>query len=70
MTQTGHSTSATLDKPTGLGNHAALGEPGRRHGVWTATLKLGPAPFAYDNPALVAVPLAFAVAWAVPVLGP
>jgi cation/acetate symporter len=36
-------------------------------GVWTATLKLGPAPFPYDNPALVSVPLAFAVSWAVSV---
>jgi cation/acetate symporter len=37
-------------------------------GVWTATLKFGPAPFPYDNPALVSVPLAFAVSWAVSVL--
>lgn len=37
-------------------------------GVWTATLKLGPAPFPYDNPALVSVPLAFAVSWAGSVL--
>ncbi|MEH2488503.1 cation/acetate symporter [Bradyrhizobium sp. AZCC 2230] len=37
-------------------------------GVWTATLKLGAAPFPYDNPALVSVPLAFAVSWAVSVL--
>jgi cation/acetate symporter len=37
-------------------------------GVWTATLKLGSAPFPYDNPALVSVPLAFAVSWAVSVL--
>jgi cation/acetate symporter len=37
-------------------------------GVWTAALKLGPAPFPYDNPALVSVPLAFAVSWAVSVL--
>jgi cation/acetate symporter len=29
--------------------------------VWTATLKLGPAPFPYDNPALFSVPLAFLV---------
>jgi cation/acetate symporter len=36
--------------------------------VWTATLKFGPAPFPYDNPALVSVPLAFAVSWAVSVL--
>ncbi len=36
--------------------------------VWTATFKLGPAPFPYDNPALVSVPLAFAVSWAVSVL--
>jgi cation/acetate symporter len=34
-------------------------------GVWTATLKLGPAPFPYDNPALFSVPLAFATAWLV-----
>ena len=34
-------------------------------GVWTATLKLGPAPFAYDNPALFSVPLAFAISWLV-----
>jgi cation/acetate symporter len=37
-------------------------------GVWTATLKLGPAPFPYDNPALFSVPLAFATAWLVSVL--
>jgi cation/acetate symporter len=37
-------------------------------GVWTATLKLGSAPFPYDNPALVSVPLAFAISWAVSVL--
>ncbi|TPK75273.1 cation/acetate symporter ActP [Mesorhizobium sp. B2-4-17] len=30
-------------------------------GVWTTVLKLGPAPFPYDNPALFSVPLAFAV---------
>jgi cation/acetate symporter len=36
--------------------------------VWTATFKLGSAPFPYDNPALVSVPLAFAVSWAVSVL--
>ncbi|MFG1348648.1 cation/acetate symporter ActP [Xanthobacter autotrophicus] len=29
--------------------------------VWTQTLKLGPAPFPYDNPALFSVPLAFLV---------
>ncbi len=34
-------------------------------GVWTATLKLGPAPFAYDNPALFSVPLAFLTSWLV-----
>ena len=34
-------------------------------GVWTATLKLGPAPFPYDNPALFSVPLAFLVSIAV-----
>ncbi|GJD51945.1 Cation/acetate symporter ActP [Methylobacterium crusticola] len=33
--------------------------------VWTATLRLGPAPFPYDNPALVSVPLAFLISWAV-----
>jgi cation/acetate symporter len=37
-------------------------------GVWTATLKLGAAPFPYDNPALVSVPLAFAVSWVVSML--
>ncbi|WP_448044979.1 cation/acetate symporter ActP [Bradyrhizobium liaoningense] len=37
-------------------------------GVWTAALKLGAAPFPYDNPALVSVPLAFAVSWAVSML--
>ncbi|QUS38074.1 cation/acetate symporter ActP [Tardiphaga alba] len=36
--------------------------------VWTATFKLGPAPFPYDNPALVSVPLAFAMSWIVSVL--
>jgi cation/acetate symporter len=36
-------------------------------GVWTSTLGLGPAPFPYDNPALLSVPLAFAVCWAVSV---
>lgn len=30
-------------------------------GVWTTTLKLSPAPFPYDNPALFSVPLAFLV---------
>ncbi|MFZ1426154.1 MAG: cation/acetate symporter ActP [Geminicoccaceae bacterium] len=34
-------------------------------GVWTATLQLGPAPFPYDNPALVSVPLAFLTSWLV-----
>jgi cation/acetate symporter len=34
-------------------------------GVWTATLKLGPAPFPYDNPALFSVPLAFLTTWLV-----
>lgn len=34
-------------------------------GVWTATLKLGAAPFPYDNPALFSVPLAFLTSWAV-----
>jgi cation/acetate symporter len=37
-------------------------------GVWTATLKLGDAPFPYDNPALISVLLAFAVSWIVSVL--
>jgi len=37
-------------------------------GVWSATLKLGVAPFPYDNPALISVPLAFALSWAVSVL--
>ena len=37
-------------------------------GVWTATLKLGQAPFPYDNPALFSVPLAFATAWLVSTL--
>lgn len=36
-------------------------------GVWTATFKLGSAPFPYDNPALVSVPLAFIVSWVVSV---
>jgi cation/acetate symporter len=30
---------------------------------WTNTLDLGPAPFPYDNPALISVPLAFFAAW-------
>ena len=34
-------------------------------GVWTATLKLGLAPFPYDNPALFSVPLAFVTTWLV-----
>ncbi|WP_076729962.1 cation/acetate symporter ActP [Methylobacterium radiotolerans] len=34
-------------------------------GVWSATLKLGPAPFPYDNPALFSVPLAFLTSWIV-----
>ncbi len=33
--------------------------------VWTATLKLGAAPFPYDNPALFSVPLAFLTTWLV-----
>jgi cation/acetate symporter len=33
--------------------------------VWTATLHLGRAPFPYENPALVSVPLAFLVCWGV-----
>jgi len=37
-------------------------------GVWTAALRLGPAPFPYDNPALFSVPLAFVTAWLVSVL--
>lgn len=32
-------------------------------GVWTGTLKLGAAPFPYDNPALFSVPLAFLTSW-------
>ncbi len=34
-------------------------------GIWTAVLSLGAAPFPYDNPALVSVPLAFLTAVAV-----
>ncbi len=34
-------------------------------GVWTATFKLGPAPFPYDNPALFSLPLAFFTTWLV-----
>jgi cation/acetate symporter len=34
-------------------------------GVWTATLKLGTAPFPYDNPAVFSVPLAFLTTWLV-----
>ena len=33
--------------------------------VWTVTLKLGAAPFPYDNPALFSVPLAFLTSWVV-----
>ncbi|EHJ95638.1 cation/acetate symporter ActP [Agrobacterium tumefaciens] len=33
--------------------------------VWTTVLKLGPAPFPYDNPALFSVPLAFIVTFVV-----
>ncbi|MFE1599795.1 cation/acetate symporter ActP [Methylobacterium sp. ID0610] len=33
--------------------------------VWSVTLKLGPAPFPYDNPALFSVPLAFLTSWTV-----
>src|SRR6478672_1085660 len=47
---------------------ASVGLVALSPGVWTATLKFGPAPFPYDNPALVSVPLAFAVSWAVSVL--
>jgi cation/acetate symporter len=47
---------------------ASVGLVALSPGVWTATFKLGPAPFPYDNPALVSVPLAFAVSWAVSVL--
>jgi cation/acetate symporter len=36
--------------------------------VWTATLKLGPAIFPYDNPALISVPLAFLTSWLVSIL--
>ena len=34
-------------------------------GVWTATLKLGLAPFPYDNPALFSAPIAFVTTWLV-----
>lgn len=47
---------------------ASVGLVALSPGVWTATLKLGPAPFPYDNPALISVPLAFAVSWAVSML--
>jgi cation/acetate symporter len=47
---------------------ASVGLVALSPGVWTATFKLGPAPFPYDNPALASVPLAFAVSWAVSVL--
>jgi len=47
---------------------ASVGLVALSPGVWTATFKLGLAPFPYDNPALVSVPLAFAVSWAVSVL--
>lgn len=47
---------------------ASVGLVALSPGVWTATFKLGPAPFPYDNPALVSVPLAFAISWAVSVL--
>lgn len=47
---------------------ASVGLVALSPGVWSATFKLGPAPFPYDNPALVSVPLAFAVSWAVSVL--
>lgn len=33
--------------------------------VWTGTLKLGSAPFPYDNPALFSVPLSFLTCWLV-----
>src|SRR5246127_1746404 len=51
-----------------VGLLASVGLVALSPGVWTATLKLGSAPFPYDNPALVSVPLAFAVSWAVSVL--
>lgn len=35
--------------------------------VWTATFKLGPAIFPYDNPALISAPLAFLTSWLVSV---
>lgn len=47
---------------------ASVGLVALSPGVWTAAFKLGPALFPYDNPALVSVPLAFAVSWAVSVL--
>ncbi len=47
---------------------SSVGLVGLSPGVWTATLKLGSAPFPYDNPALVSVPLAFAISRAVSVL--
>jgi cation/acetate symporter len=34
-------------------------------GIWTTALKLGPAPFPYDNPALFSLPLAFLTTWLV-----
>jgi cation/acetate symporter len=47
---------------------ASVGLVALSPGVWTATFKLGPAPFPYDNPALVSVPLAFAISLAVSLL--
>ncbi|WP_426612849.1 cation/acetate symporter ActP [Bradyrhizobium sp. McL0616] len=47
---------------------ASVGLVALSPGVWTAAFRLGPAPFPYDNPALVSVPLAFAVSWAVSML--
>ncbi|MDA9503487.1 acetate permease [Bradyrhizobium sp. CCBAU 11386] len=47
---------------------ASVGLVALSPGVWTATFKLGAAPFPYDNPALVSVPLAFVVSWVVSML--
>src|SRR5215475_11218471 len=45
MTHSGHSTGVTLDRPSPLGDHAAVGTRGRRHGprrlaaaAWPRTL--------------------------------
>lgn len=44
---------------------SSLGLVALSPGVWTSTLKLGVAPFPYDNPAIFSVPLAFATTWIV-----